>query len=271
MSEIQDAAIAFVNQLKPADRVMVISFDDHINVLTEPTSDRDTLTRAIRRTETGNGTRLYDAVEQVMTKYMKDVSGRKAVVLFTDGVDTTSRKASYEKTVREAEESDMVFYPVAYDTYQDMGAGNSPGQWPSRRGRGGMGGGFPFPNFPGGGGGWPGGGGRGGRGPGSSREDYERADQYLHDIAQKSGGRFYGGDTLQDISQAFAQVAEGLRRQYSLGYYPKSSGQAGDRRQIKVRVNQPDLVVTSRDSYVYSANKTAPPQSNDPQQVKPTP
>lgn len=273
MSEMQDAAIAFVNQLKPADRVLVISFDDHINLLTpQPTNDREMLTDAIRRTKTGGSTRLYDAVEQVMTKYMKDVTGRKAVVLFTDGVDTTSRNATYEKTVSEAEESDMVFYPVSYNTYEDMARDNGGGQWPSRRGRGGIGGGWP-----GGGGGWPGGGrrggwpGRGGRGGGggSSREEYERADEYLHDLAQKSGGRFYGGDTLQDISQAFAQVADELRRQYSLGYYPKSSGQAGERRQIKVRVNQPDLVVTARDSYVYSAQKTAPAQATDPPQAKP--
>jgi hypothetical protein len=58
------------------------------------------------------------------------------------------------------------------------------------------------------------------------------------------------------LSQAFAWVAEELRRQYSLGYYPRPQGQEGQRRQIKVRVNQPSLVVNARDSYIYSQKKT---------------
>ena len=91
---------------------------------------------------------------------------------------------------------------------------------------------------------------------GSNGGDYMRANSYLHALAQKTGGRYYRGDTLMGISQAFAWIADELRRQYSLGYYPKQAAQAGQRRQIKVRVNQPDLVVTARDSYVYAQKKT---------------
>src|SRR6266853_444362 len=57
--EIQDAAIAFVNQLRPDDRVMVVSFDDKIRVLARPTNDRAALRNAILRTRIGSGTRLY--------------------------------------------------------------------------------------------------------------------------------------------------------------------------------------------------------------------
>ena len=66
-----------------------------VRVLSEFTSDRYRLRDAIRQTETGNGTRLYDAVDLVMNQRLNNVSGRKAIVLFTDGVDTTSRHASY--------------------------------------------------------------------------------------------------------------------------------------------------------------------------------
>ncbi len=66
MDEIQDAATALVDQLKIEDRVMVISFDDQIRVLSEPTNNREDLMRAIRRTRTGGGTRLYDAVDIVL-------------------------------------------------------------------------------------------------------------------------------------------------------------------------------------------------------------
>jgi hypothetical protein len=101
--------------------------------------------------------------------------------------------------------------------------------------------------IPGGGGGFPG-------GPGSSPGDYKRAGEYLHEITFESGGQYYRGDTIVGLSAAFGDLAEELRRQYSIGYYP-AAGQVGQRRDIKVRVNQPGLVVKARDNYIYS--KTA--------------
>jgi hypothetical protein len=71
------------------------------------------------------------------------------------------------------------------------------------------------------------------------------------------------------ISQAFSQIAEELRRQYSIGYYPKQTGQAGERRQIKVRVTQPNLVVVARDSYIYSPKKNDATLENEPQTSPP--
>src|ERR1041385_5327400 len=121
LDEIQNAAITFVEQLRPDDRVMVVSFSDKIRVLAQPTSDRNTLRNAIRQTEPGDGTRLYDAVDQVENQYFNRIEGRKAMVLFTDGVDTTSKHASYESTLRDAEELDALIYPVEYDTSSDMG------------------------------------------------------------------------------------------------------------------------------------------------------
>jgi hypothetical protein len=95
-----------------------------------------------------------------------------------------------------------------------------------------------------------GGGGNTGGGPGTSRSDYDRADAYLNDLAGKTGARLYRADDLRNLTQSFAYIAEELRRQYSLGYYPKQSAQAGQRRQIKVRVMRPNLVVRARDSYI---------------------
>src|SRR3989442_12388056 len=135
LQEIQDAAIAFIEQLRPDDRVMVFSFNDRIRVLSQPTSDRNMLRHAILQTEAGSGTRLYDAVDMVINQYFNRVEGRKAIVLFTDGVDTNSNRASYESTVRDAEELDALIYPVEYDTYSDM-AGGWPGGGRSRRGGG---------------------------------------------------------------------------------------------------------------------------------------
>src|SRR6185503_17741433 len=118
-----DAAITFVNQLRQDDRVMVVSFDDDIRILTEFTSDRRRLRDAILQTRPGDGTKLYDAVDMVINQRLSTVDGRKAVVLFTDGVDTTSRHASYESNVRDAEELDALIYPVQYDTNDNFGGG----------------------------------------------------------------------------------------------------------------------------------------------------
>ena len=256
LNEIQDAAITFVNQLRRDDRVMIVSFDDQVRVLSEFTSDRSRLRDAIQRTEPGDGTKLYDAVDLVMNQRLNSVEGRKAIVLFTDGVDTTSRHATYQSNVRDAEELDALIYPVQYDTYTDQGGGGGGSGWPgSRR--------WPNSNsdilgqilggvFNRGGGRSGRRGGGGGGGVGSSRREYDVANRYLHDLAERTGARSYQGDSMQNLSSAFAQIAEELRRQYTLGYYPKSPAQAGQRRQIKVRVNQPNLAVRTRDSYVFN-------------------
>ena len=236
LDDIQDAAINFVDKLKPTDSVMVMSFDDRIDVECKATTDRNTISKAIRRTSTGGGTRLYDAVEDIFKKQLPTITGRKAVVLFTDGVDTTSHRATYDSTLRLAEESDAPIYSVDYDT---SGMGTSTIGIPGGRGTIL---GLPLPRP----GGIPG---SGGPGPG----DYRRAVRYLHALSDTTGGRFYSGDSLFGIAQAFTWIAEELGRQYSIGYYPAIAGKEGERRQIKVRTTEADLVVKARDSYIYSA------------------
>jgi VWFA-related protein len=290
LEEIQDAAIAFVNQLRADDRVMVVSFDEEVRVLAEATNNRNVLRDAIRRTRTGGSTKLYDAVDLVINQRLNREQGRKAVILFTDGVDTASNHASYQSNIRDAEELDALIYPVQYDTSDHNGGGYGGGggggsNWPSRN---------PAPRSSGNvvidilggilGGGSSGRGGRGGggggrnRGPvifgggtnGSSPEDYRRADAYLNDMANKTGARLFRADTTRDLSQSFAAIAEELRRQYSLGYYPKTTAQMGTRRQIRVRVMRPNLVVRARDSYItgsQTGDTTA--QGNTQQQSKP--
>ena len=250
LEDIQDAAISFVNQLRSDDRVMVVSFNDDIKILTEFITDRNKLQRAIQRSKTDDGTRLYDAVDMVINQQLSRVQGRKAIVLFTDGVDTTSRRASYQSNIMDAQELDALIYPVQYDTSQDMNVGNFPpmGQgdvWGTILGGIFGGGGRRRGGGHRGGGGYPQGGGR-------QRDDYDLGNQYLLELANSTGGREYHADSLQNMSYAFANVAEELRRQYSIGYYPKRPAQAGERRQIRVRARQPNLAVRARDSYIFN-------------------
>src|ERR1700752_5532539 len=105
---------------------MVVSFNDDIKVLSDFTTDRSKLQRAIQRSKTDDGTRLYDAVDMVINQHLSRIQGRKAIVLFTDGVDTTSRRADYQSNLLDAQELDALIYPVQYDTAQDMNVGNFP-------------------------------------------------------------------------------------------------------------------------------------------------
>jgi VWFA-related protein len=260
IDEIQDAAIAFVNQLRPGDKVQVISFDERVHILSPVTNDRRVLRDAILRTEFGDGTSLYEAVDYVVQRQLKQIQGRKAVVLFTDGVDTTSRRANYQTTIREVEENEALFYPIRYDTQSDMNGG-----W--GRGGGGGGGGYPNPYPRRRRGSWDDilgqilgggnvrinpGGGRGGAG--NSSNEYETGKRYLEELARSSGGRNF--EAGSNLTAAFSGIAEELRRQYSIGYYPDKVGQVGERKQIRVRVMRSNLVVRAKTSYIVGANTT---------------
>lgn len=249
IDEIQNAAIAFVNQLRRDDKVQVISFDEKVHILSPVTNDRRVLQNAIRQAQFGDGTSLYEAVDFVVERQLKQIQGRKAVVLFTDGVDTTSRRANYQSTIREVEETEALFYPIRYDTQSDMNGGYGGGNYPSR-----------YPRQPKGIGGIIGiilGGGnvqigKGGGSSGSSNAEYETGKKYLADLARNSGGRSF--EARNNLNAAFSGIAEELRRQYSIGYYPETVGKSGDRKQIRVRVMRPNLVVRAKTSYIVGAN-----------------
>jgi hypothetical protein len=112
---IREAAIAFVDQLQKGDRVKVISFDDEVRDLNEFTSDRSVLRNSINKTMPGRGTKLYDAFEVALSS-IKSIKGRKAIVLFSDGVDYHSDRASFDGTLRWLDEEAVIVYPIRYDT-----------------------------------------------------------------------------------------------------------------------------------------------------------
>ena len=244
IDEIQQGAITFVNQLRPADRVMVMSFDETVHILCRPTNHRAALRAAIYEAQFGDGTSLYDAVDHAINRELANIQGRKAVVIFTDGVDTTSRRANYQSTIADVEEVDALFYPIRYNTQRQYGGMGGGGGGRNRRRGGGVDD-------------WIGvilGGGNvqiGGGSAGSSSGEYATGLRYLETLAQNSGGRKFEADTTQNLDAAFAGIAEELRRQYSLGYYPDKGGQIGERRQIKVRVMRPNVIVKAKNTYIF--------------------
>jgi len=245
ISDIQSAAVSFISQLGPRDRVMVVSFDESVHMLCEPTSDRAQIYRAIRSTKIATGTSLYEAVDLVMNERLKRIRGRKAIILFTDGVDTTSTRSNDLRNLDDAMELDALIYPIRYDTYQDVQAMkdksviiNKPtvnGPIPGRTS-------IPIPvSVPTV---------MTGSDRGTSAEEYRRAEEYLNQLALRTGGRIYLADSFGNLNSAFSKIASELREYYSLGFYPPDGTESGRLRKIKVRVDKSDVAVKARDSYV---------------------
>jgi hypothetical protein len=115
LASIQRAAVAFTEQLQNGDYVKVISFDDQVRDLNDFTSDRVLLRAAINKTRPGQGTKLYDAIELALSN-VRNIQGRKAIVLFSDGVDWHSDRASFEGTLRGLDEEGVIVYPIRYNT-----------------------------------------------------------------------------------------------------------------------------------------------------------
>ncbi|HXI22686.1 MAG TPA: VWA domain-containing protein [Pyrinomonadaceae bacterium] len=112
---IQHAAIAFLEQLAPKDQVKVISFDGELHDWNDFTSDKAALRNAISQTKTGNDTHVYDAVQLALNS-LRSIQGRKAIVIFTDGVDWHSDTSSFNSTIKDLDESGVIVYPIRFDT-----------------------------------------------------------------------------------------------------------------------------------------------------------
>ena len=121
LGSIQRAAKTFVAQLQSEDRTAIISFDDSVRELCNFTNDRTILDDAISKTAPGQGTKLYDAVQVALEKLSR-VKGRKAIVIFTDGVDYRSDRETYDKNIGGVEESGVIVYPIRFETRKDTEA-----------------------------------------------------------------------------------------------------------------------------------------------------
>lgn len=266
IKEIQDAAIAFVHQLRSQDRVMVVSFDRNIHYLSEFTSDRRELEWAIRRANMGGGTSVYDAVYETVDRKLRNVEGRKALILFSDGDDTTSSRASYDDAVNLVSESDVLVYGLRYPGSGGGGGGRGGISWPRNpipRLP------FPFP-FP-----WPTPRRRGpfnitgsmpsANGSGASAvQSWPRrrggGGDFMKDITAAGGGPVYDAERISDMSTVANKIAEELRHVYVISYYPSNPLSKGGYRKVRVSVrNRDDIAVRHRPGYNARPNGGARP------------
>jgi Ca-activated chloride channel family protein len=110
LKEVHDAAAGFVDTLRPEDRALVIDFDDKVFLLSGLTADHDVLKESVMSTEALGATALYDALHAAFRK-LRGIEGRKAIVLLSDGDDTSSQFA-YERILEEAKAQSVLLYTI---------------------------------------------------------------------------------------------------------------------------------------------------------------
>ncbi|MCC6824926.1 MAG: VWA domain-containing protein [Acidobacteria bacterium] len=232
VNEIQSAALQFLSLLKPDDRVMIVAFDRKVRVLCDVTNNRKALRYAIEGAAVGSGTSVYDALDQVINQRFAAIHGRKAVVLLSDGVDTTSKISDGDSILKALDETDALIYPIWYDTYDDV-QHNRRNDAEIRFDEDDR----PYSVS-------------GVAGKGERWDDYVAAREFLLTLAERTGGRVQRVSSTTNLLAAFSQIADELRKTYTLGYYPSSERRAGGKHYIRVRVYRPDLIVRAKNSFL---------------------
>jgi VWFA-related protein len=273
MDAERKAAEKFVDLMLPADtkdakagdQAFLIHFDREVELLEDFTNSRDKLhheldemgpTTGERNNPQGpetsggdqnggygqhggahGGTQLYDAIFLAADELMKPKDGRKALIIFSDGVDRGS-KETLNEALDAADHANLSVYTIYFKGEQERSQSGFPGGGH----HGGMGGGGGYP----GGGGWPGGGGGGHR-----RDEETGVDgkKIMEQIATRTGARYFEAKKKENLDDIYNQIAQELRGQYLLSYTPDQVDNDGGYHKIALKANKDDLIVITREGY----------------------
>lgn len=239
------ASYKFLDQVlrEGRDQAFLIHFDSEVELLQDLTSSRKLLQSALNQMDVQaprqlnrrgqgdpgqprprGGTTLYDAVLLASDEIMKKQTGRKALILLSDGVDNASR-VTLTDAIASAQRADTAAYTVLFADEQGQGPmmGGFGGRGMGRRG--GM-----------------------GRPPMQNRPDGKKI---MERLAKETGGGFFEGSKKQTMEDIYRQIQEELRNQYSLGYTPDKNTGPGYRR-IQLALKEKGLIVQTRDGYYAS-------------------
>ncbi|MGA3131797.1 MAG: VWA domain-containing protein [Terracidiphilus sp.] len=187
----------------------------------------------------GGGTQLYDAIYLASDELMKPKSGRKALVIFSDGADRGS-KETLNDAIDAADRANVQVFTIYFKGEEERSNG-----FPGNGGHhGGMGGG----GYPGGGGGWPGGGG-GNRGPNPRSEAGVDGKKIMQQIASRTGGLFFEAKKKDNLDEIYNLIANSLRQQYLLTYTPDKVDTEGGFHKVVLKTEKSDLTVITREGY----------------------
>ncbi len=110
MGILRQSAEQFLLRLLPGDRARVGDFNDKIQMLAPMSGDRDELIESLGNLDFGYPTRLYDAIAEGLNE-LREVEGRKVVLVFTDGYDTYS-KTRFDTVLERAQVEEVMVYAI---------------------------------------------------------------------------------------------------------------------------------------------------------------
>jgi len=245
----------FLRGIHADDDIFLMTFDNSVKVRQDFTSNREKLWEALEKVKLSSGTSLYDAVVMSTDKIRKGKHPKKAILLISDGVDTSSDR-DYETARVAVRESEVLVYilGIAADpgVRGPMSERNSPFPSPSGRspspfpipGVGTPSGPIPMPSP-----------GRRFQYPGrNGAYNMDSVDMdVLNSLADASGGKAWlitpdaRRNRLQD---ALDEIAEELRSQYSMGYYPGHSLTDGKWHKIELTVKNSGYNLRYKEDYL---------------------
>lgn len=223
IDSLREAAMGFIKELGPEDKVSVTEFHTDVELIQDWTSNNDDIRHAISwrfkpgRVMTKDGrstygsTALYDAIYLAADEQLTKVDGRKAVIILTDGDDTSS-KATYEQALAGIIRSGAVVYVVSKAKAIRLMAGP---QWTAR---------------------------------------FERAEFLMTDLARRTGGQIFSPLKDEEMKNVYAQVGRELKNQYIITYIPRNEKHDGALRRVNVYLTRPGYQVRTRDSYYAPKN-----------------
>lgn len=213
IDEVQDAVLHFIETTSPQDEIFLIQFSQNASLVQDFTDDRGRLRRAVGHLRAGGGTALYEATVFALQELQRGRNKKKALLLITDGNDTTSN-ISRAEAVATAQHSEAIVYALGIGHGEHGSFGH-------------LAGGF------------------------RDTVDMDLLRQLSDATGGRAflveGEHHRGGVDL--IDQACQQVGSELRNQYSLGYYPTNKSKDGTYRRIQVKVKNHDYAVRSRAGY----------------------
>lgn len=220
MRTAQRAIDRFLSMIHHDDEIFLMTFAMRASLIADFTSDRATLTNALLTgVNVGGGTALYDSLYQALQKVQQGRYQKKAVLLVTDGEDTTSL-TRFDKALQYIREADMLVYSI--------GIKGAPGFD--------MGIDAPF-------------GSSGSSAPNSTTVDMK----VLNRFGEASGGRAWEISEAafgKNLDGVLDTIAAELRSQYSIGYSPSHAPQDGKWHSVRIRMKNPDYLVRGRKEYL---------------------
>jgi Ca-activated chloride channel family protein len=222
MDVVHEAAVGFLNSLRPGDRGAVVAFNDRVSVLQELTADREALAKAVRITHAKGATSLHNAIYVSLSQFGRGVRDagelrRQAIAVLSDGEDTSSL-ITFDDVLAVARKSGVTIYTIALQSRYAASRLAASGQ----------------------------------------RRYFSESEYSMKTLAQETGAQAFFPLHLSELKAVYAAIAQDLANQYSIAYSPANARADGRYRRIVVRVAaRPELRLRTRTGYTAEADRAS--------------